>query len=496
MLKIVENFFSFKRVKLSVNSFSCLDYSCFFILPRLIMEIKKMWKLALEDLQVSLSPGAFSTWIRPMNLMGLRDLGSGRQIAEVSCPNPYHQQFIEQRYYGQLQDSLTRVSGIITELQFIVAAAPENNKDAAQSLGPLFSQLKQQTSEVLAARFHRLGLREDYTFDNFAVSSTNEVAHAAAQAVAQNMGNSYNPLFLYGDVGVGKTHLMQAIAIEALTKDPDFKLIYCPGEQFTNEIIEAIQQKNTSAFRQRYRKVQGLFIDDVQFIAGKTTVQEEFFHTFNALLQAGGQVIMTSDRPPSEIKALEDRLRSRFEAGLIVDIGSPTFELRTAIVLIKAQQRRIPLDMPIAQMISANVESARAIEGFLVRLQSEHQLQRKPINEATVQGLLGSSVVVDSDKPPPRRPAEIIKQIADYYNLTAKEVKGKGRSQTLVMPRHLAMYIMRIDYKWGYKEIGGFFSGRDHTTVMHAVEKIGQQLKDSEELRIDLGQVRQSIFSV
>lgn len=456
------------------------------------MKPDKLWKLVLEDLQVSLSQANFASWIKPLSYVQSKEVSGGRYLVDIDCPSSFHRSIIEKRFYGQISEALSRVLEQPTEVRLNVNAALSNGE--SEDAGPLFASPQPQEEEV-GLQLHRHGLREDFVFDTFAVSSSNEMAHAAAQAVAKNLGAAYNPLFLYGGVGVGKTHLTQAVAIEALKKTPEAKFIYCAGEEFTNEIIDAIQQKTTREFKKRYRQVKALFVDDIQFIAGKTTVQEEFFHTFNAILKGGGQVVLTSDRPPSEINKLEDRLRSRFEAGLIVDIGEPNFELRTAILLIKAKQRNLSLKMEIAQMIAANIQSARQIEGFLTRLMSESKLKNRDVTEGLVTGLLGTSMTDDEKTPPPLRPLEIVRGVAAYYEQQAKEVRGKGRSRNLVRPRHMAMYLLRVDYNLPLTDIGEFFSNRDHTTVMHAVDKITQRLKDSEELRIDLSELRRDLYS-
>jgi chromosomal replication initiator protein len=294
---------------------------------------------------------------------------------------------------------------------------------------------------------------------------------------------------------VGKTHLAHAVALKYLEAHPAEQMIYCMSEEFTNGIIEAIQQKKTHEFRRRYRKVRGLFIDDIQFIAGKTTVQEEFFHTFNAVLKAGGQVVMTSDRPPSEIPHLEARLRSRFEAGLLVDIGKPDFELKTAIALIKAEQRKINLTMEQAQIIAANVESARQVEGFLTRLTTEIMLKHRTLDVSLIQSLLGKTQLIKDDSPPPLRPLEVMKGVARYFDITPKQLRGERRVKQLVTPRHIAMYLLRVDYKLPLTEIGLLFTNRDHTTVMHAVDKITTLLKDQESLRMNVGEIRKLLYT-
>jgi chromosomal replication initiator protein len=454
------------------------------------MDGQKLWKLVLEDVQTTISKGAYSSWIKTLALAQTTPIPPNRLIADLSCSSAFHQKIIEERFYGQLKEAFDRISELQVELRLTIQ---HTNTTATPEAGPLFAATTHTSNQDIDLMIHRYGLREDYVFDTYAVSPSNEVAYAASQAVADNLGKAYNPLFLYGDVGVGKTHLMQAIAINALQHDPQIKMIYCAGEQFTNEIIEAIQQKNTQSFRQRYRKVKGLFIDDIQFIAGKNTVQEEFFHTFNAIHQAGGQIVLTSDRSPSEIKALEDRLRSRFEAGLIVDIGQPNFELRSAIVLIKAKQFSLPIAMEEAQLIAANVESARQIEGFLVRLRTQAQLKKQPITSSFIQSLLNIKVS-SPNSPPPLRPIEIVRGVARHFELTTKDIQGKGRSRRLVTPRHIAMYLLRVDYGLPLEEVGGLFSHRDHTTVMHAVDKIGQELRDKESLRLDLTTLRDVLY--
>jgi len=455
------------------------------------MKVNELWKLVLDDLQVTISPASYSSWIKPLTLHSFTTPSDTLIELIVNCPSSFHQNIVEHRYRPQIMEAIERVTQKKPSITTIINA---QNVVPKKDAGPLFTAASSDYDELELA-MHRIGLREDFTFDTFAVSSSNEMAHAAAVAVGENFATAYNPLFLYGGVGVGKTHLMQAIAIKTIKKDPKMKMIYCMGEEFTNEIIDAIQQKTTRQFKKRYRELNGLFVDDIQFIAGKTTVQEEFFHTFNAILKAGGQVIMTSDRPPSEIKELEARLRSRFEAGLLVDIGKPDFELRSAITLIKAKQRNLKISMREAQIIAANIESARQIEGFLVRLFTEVQLKGKTIDEPLIGSLLGKSQPTQGLTPPPMRPLEVIKGVAEYFNITSKHLRGAGRSQKLVTPRHIAMYLLRVDYNLPLTEIGEIFSNRDHTTVMHAVEKITKLLKDSSDLRHDLGAVREDLYN-
>lgn len=455
--------------------------------PPTRMDIDRLWKTVLSDLEVTMSHGNFMTWVFPTRLLRVQRVDSGRQMAEIACKSAYHRQFIEERYQGQIKEAMDRVTKRNNALTFVVgdfASAEDPTAD-----GPLFRMNRDSRDDYHQAIL-RVRLREDFTFDTFAVSPSNEMAHAAAQAVAQTPGQAYNPLFIYGGVGVGKTHLTQAIGHTMLRRDPDAPLIYCTGEDFTNEIIDAIRRKETFRFKKKFRSAQMLLIDDVQSIAGKTAVQEEFFHTFNAIRQEGGQIVLVSDQPPHEIDGLEDRLRSRFEGGLNIDIQQPSFELRTAILLIKAKTLGVSLEMEVAQLIAANIESARKLEGFLARLTTEASLRREPISEALVRGILGKFQDDAVRSGPSIRPKELVKLVSSHFNVTISALEGPQRSKQLVIPRHLAMYILRTDHRLPLTEIGWLFGGRDHTTVMHAVKKISQNLVESEGLRVELSTIR------
>lgn len=460
------------------------------------MNSEKLWKLVCEDLHVTLSGPQYNSWISPLKLVSTSTRDDELDVT-LSAPSNFHRGIIEKRYLTHLTESFTRVAHAMCTITLTVARRERSTgvDTRPSAMGPLFSGDTTGVDE-LGINMQRIGLSKNYTFDTFAVSSSNEMAHAAALAAAKHFGKAYNPLFIYGGVGVGKTHLAQSVAIHHLQENPTSQMIFCMSEEFTNGIIEAIQQKTTRAFRDRYRKVEGLFIDDIQFIAGKTTVQEEFFHTFNAIVKAGGQVVMTSDRPPSEIKDLEARLRSRFEAGLLVDIGAPDFELRSAITLIKAQQHNLTLTIDQARIIAGNIDSARQIEGFLIKLMTQAQLRNQAVDESFIKAILNSSKApATPNTPPPLRPHEVIKGVSQLYNLTPKDIRGKRRVKHIVKARHIAMYLLRVDFNLPLTEIGSLFSNRDHTSVMHAVDKIMRQLTDSESLRMDLSQVRSTVYA-
>src|SRR3989344_99352 len=318
--------------------------------------------------------------------------------------------------------------------------------------------------------FTRAGLNIKYKFDNFAVSTSNQVAFAASKAVASSPGKSYNPLFFHGGVGVGKKHLAQAIARQILDNNHKAKILFCPSDQFTNELIEAIQEKGTAKFRRKFRPLNLLVLDDVQFIGGKQTVQEEFFHTFNTIVSAGGQIILTSDRPLSHIKGLEDRLRSRFSGGLIVDIQAPDFELRTAILLIKAREKGVMIDMEAAKIISESVSDTRALEGALLSLCARVVGKSEKIDLEAVEDFFAERRKQPSQKK--ISPNDVIKTTCSYYNIRQSHIKSASRSSAIALTRQIIMFLLRTELQLKLEEIAYILKRKDHTTVMHGADKI------------------------
>ncbi|MBI2051911.1 chromosomal replication initiator protein DnaA [Candidatus Roizmanbacteria bacterium] len=308
-----------------------------------------------------------------------------------------------------------------------------------------------------------------YRFDNFAVSPTNQVGYAAARAVSESLGKAYNPLFLWGGVGVGKTHLAQAIAHKALSDNKDKGVFFSPGDLFTNELIEAIREKTTIKFRRKYRGLDLLIIDDVQFIAGKNAIQEEFFHTFNAVISRGGQIILTADRPPREIKGLEDRLRSRFLGGLLVDIQPPDFELRSAILLIKAKEKNIAIDFDIAKVIAEQIVDTRSLEGTLLSLYAKTLGNGETINLDVVESFFKQK---NNERKKHLSPADIIKTVCSYYNMGLSSLRGPTRAENIALPRQIAMYLLRKELGLTHEEIARLLRRKDHTTIIHGVSKI------------------------
>ncbi|MBI2036022.1 chromosomal replication initiator protein DnaA [Candidatus Microgenomates bacterium] len=455
------------------------------------MTDQTFWKKVLAELQLEVSSAVFSTLFKHTRLS---DISGG--VVTIACMTAVIAQLIETRYYALIKTVLDKHTGQNVSVIFTVDASLKktNGQKSLADAGPLF-----QIADNISSFAKRHGLFPDYTFEKFAVSTTNQLAFAAASHVAKNPGNSYNPLFIYGGVGVGKTHLMQAAANKIMETRGSARLVLCAGEEFTNEIIEAIRTKSTPSFRHKFRKAELLCIDDVQFIAGKDAVQEEFFHTFNAVLKAGGQIVLTSDKPPAEILKLEARLKSRLEGGLLVDIAPPDFELRTAIFLIKAKDRGIDFPLPLAKLIAASIDDTRGLEGMLTRILSELAMKNSQLSEELIVRLLGkryhgqNKEANSSLSKPPAKDA-FMEAVCSYFGVKSTQVKGKKRDQSIVLPRQILMYLLRIELGTSLTEVGDLIGGRDHTTVMHAVGKISSLVPADEKLRGDILGIKKLIY--
>ena len=459
------------------------------------MQADVLWSSIQSELEVNLSPGNFTTWIAPIKLLTLKSINNKKNfLLEIGCPSIFHKNEVSKRYLGQIQAMAEKKLKKKCEVQLTIKRELKKIKESAVD-DDLFSidadKLVQQAYQQAVSK---AGLTPGLTFKNFAVSTSNEVAHAAAKTVTKKPGQVYHLIFFYGGVGVGKTHLMQAVGHEILNKNPDSLVVYCTGEEFTNEIIEAIRNKTTPQFRQKYRRSRVLLLDDVQFIGGKEAVQEEFFHTFNAVHKEGGQIVLTSDRLPDEITGLEDRLRSRFEGGLTVDIQPPGFELRTAILLIKAQQKGLQLPMAVAQVIAANVESTRKLEGVLMRLTNEIQARKEPLTEELAMALLGKINGEAADLKKRVSPRQIVDEVSKYYQIKVSDFKGNRRLKVIALPRQIVMYLLRKELRMSLKNVGNLLGGRDHTTIMYGQEKISKLLPESEQLRLDITTIRQRLY--
>jgi chromosomal replication initiator protein len=449
------------------------------------MNEEKTWTAVLSALRTEVSEGAFNTYLKNTQLLQIRQTGD-KWIGEVGCNSTFIKNTLEQRFWGQILEELQRVTEKKCEIQIKVSGRKPEKEEVA---GPLFEEKK---TDNMSGVWKRANLREDFTFDNYAVAGSNQMAYAAAQAVAKKIGAAYNPLFIYGGVGVGKTHLMQAIGHTAINKG-ESAVLSCSGEEFTNDLVEAIRFKTTEKVRAKYRKVKLLMIDDVQFIAGKPSVQEEFFHTFNAIQREGGQVVMTSDKPPAEIAKLEERLKSRFGAGLIVDVGPADFELRTAILLIKAKQRGYEISMETAQLVAANIEGVRELQGFLIKMETEEKVRGKKLGEDEIKQLLNINPTTNG-RTRVVTPTEVINIIGEFYGVGVQQLKGERRTKTLAWPRQILMFLLRSELRLPLEEVGRLIGGRDHTTVLHATEKVKAELEENHRFQSELAEVKRRIY--
>lgn len=339
--------------------------------------------------------------------------------------------------------------------------------------------------------FARSGLNKKYNFDNFAVSTSNQVAYAASQAVVKNPGSAYNPLFLYGGVGVGKTHIAQSVAKKILEEDRNKRVYFCPGDNFTNELIESIREKATGRFRKKYRYLNLLIVDDIQFIAGKNAVQEEFFHTFNAIASSGGQIILTSDRPPSAIKNLEDRLHSRFLGGLTVDIQPPDFELRSAILLIKAKEKGIDVDIEAVKIIAERITDCRGLEGALLSIYAKTFGSKEKIDLEAVETFFSQD---NGEKKKRINPSEVIKTVCSFYNIKQSHLKSPSRAASIAFYRQIAMYLLEKELGLTLMEAAEMLNRKDHTTALHAKQKISNLILRDPNLKKEIDIITQSLF--
>lgn len=419
-----------------------------------------LWKKVLGEIETEVSRGIFIALFKPTRLLSIE-----KGIVSIAAPSTMVIDLLQKRHYQIIKKVVDKYTKIDTKIIFIPKVISKNPKENI-NVTPLFAQIEKKQIQAVG---HLPRVRADYTFQTLAVSSSNQLAYVSATTVAKKPGTAYNPLFIYGPVGVGKTHLMQAIANEVYKNNPGKKIIYTTSEEFTNEVVEAIRNNDTARMKRKFRNVDLLIVDDVQFFAGKDRAQEELFHTFNILIDAGAQIVLSSDRPPSEIKKLEKRLSSRFAGGLTVDIEAADFELRCAIVLIKAKRHNLDLSIETAKKIAEKAHDSRELEGLLLKTITVAANRGEAITPELAQNSL--SQVVNEEKNF-FRPDEVIKSICSFYNIKETLIKGPKRDSRLVKARQIAMYILKRDLRLSFVEVGNILGGRDHTTIMHGVGKI------------------------
>jgi len=457
------------------------------------MDTRQVWRAALGELQVSLSPANFETWLRDTTLVDVEE-----NRFRIAVPNGFAKDWLETRYRSLISQTLARIVGYSVVVEIVTAQAPDtaaaaDDSDVTHGPRPGSQPVRLEPTRV-GGDGGTTYLNPRYTFANFIVGSANRLAHAASLSVAERPGHAYNPLFLYGGVGLGKTHLMHAIGNQVIAKFPRKRVVYATSEKFTNEFITSIQQGKIDEFRARYRRIDLLLIDDIQFIADKERTQEEFFHTFNTIHEDGKQIVLSSDRPPKQIVTLEERLRSRFEWGLIADLTAPDLETRIAILRAKAEEAAVPITSDVIEFIARKVVSnIRELEGALNRIVAYASMGAMPISIELAQAVLSN--VLYNPKKRQVTPERIAKAVSDYYGVPLDALQGQKRDKAIVVPRQIAMFLMREETDVSLLRIGAELGGRDHSTVLHACDKITREVSANDEMRREIAAVRELIYA-
>jgi chromosomal replication initiator protein len=458
-----------------------------------------LWQAVLGEIELSISRGNFITWFKNTTLLRQED-----DSITIGVPNVFIKQQLERKYNDLIAETLRKNGATPSRIEYKIQSSVSRANSASSSAPREETVLAPAVKEVAEKRLpnptrsqsnslshnYRQGLNEKYTFDNFVVGSGNELAHAACQAVAANPGTKYNPLFLYGGVGIGKTHLIQAVGNTVLTHNRNARIVYVSSEQFLQEFVDALRYRKTSDFTDHYRTADVLIVDDIQFMAGKEKVQEEFFHTFNALHQANKQIIMSSDRPPREIAPLEERLRSRFAWGMSIDMQNPDLETRCAILQIKASTQGIELPTNVAEYLATNIQTnIRELEGALNQLLAFCEMRGMDPDLNIATSLLGAS----QTRPKHISAKQIIERTARHFQIAMEDIMGPKRDKDIVMPRQVAMYMLRSELHLSFPKIARELGRKDHTTAIHSVEKIEKESRLDSELREAIAQIKERL---
>lgn len=438
--------------------------------------MNRLWRETLNHLEQVLNPQHFSTWIKAIQFVGIE-----KDLVRLEVPNRFVRDWIRDHYSHIIQETLSDIGAVAYRVQLGVADRSDVEKKEAEQISPAGSQNEKRKVPASKEWNPAFNLNQKYTFGEFVAGSSNQFAVAAAMAVANNPATTYNPLFIYGGVGLGKTHLINAIGNCILSGNREMRVCYYTSEKFMNELINSLRYAKMDEFRNKFRSMDVLLIDDVQFIAGKERTQEEFFHTFNALYESHKQIVVTSDKFPKEIPGLEERLRSRFEWGLIADIQPPDVETKQAILKMKAEQNGIHLPEEVTLFLATSVSSnVRELEGFLIRIGAYASLTSTPVTLEMAREVL-KDILVEKNRE--LTVEEIQKTVGTHFSVKISDLKSPKRLKALVLPRQIAMYLSRILTSCSYPEIGERFGGKDHSTIIHAIKKIEKQMEEDFQLR-------------
>lgn len=463
------------------------------------MQDTELWQAVLGEVELSLSKGNYVTWFKPTRLLRAKD-----GIYVVGVPNVFVKQQMERKYKSYLLEILEKHGANPQELEFKIYSGlgtPKkkvedevivlNQQSRSSRSGALPSSPEKQPVNSLQHSY-RQGLNERYTFENFVVGSGNELAYAACQAAAHTPGTKYNPLFVYGGVGIGKTHLIQAVGNSVIARNPNARVVYASTEQFLQEFVDAVRYKKNTDFVNHYRNVDVLIMDDVQFLAGKEKIQEEFFHTFNALHQANKQIIISSDKPPRDIPTLEERLRSRFNWGMAIDMQTPDFETRCAIVQIKAGQVDVELPNDLVEYLATYFQTnIRELEGALNKLLAFCEMHQTEPTLAIAMSQVGNGKM----RPKHLSPKQIIERTAKHFQVSMEEIVGPKRDKDIVVPRQVAMYMLRSELHLSFPKIARELGRKDHTTAIHSVEKIEKESAYDADLRAAVAEIKERLYA-
>ncbi len=452
-----------------------------------------VWQAVLGELEVSLSKPNYLTWFKNTRLLKIKD-----GVAIVGVQNVFIKQHMDKKYIELVGEQLEKNGIKTTGVEFKIHSAITVKKQPEEELVISRDDLKQapQTPAYRSAsnalsHAYRQGLNDRYTFDNFVVGSGNELAYAACQAIAQSPGTKYNPLFLYGGAGIGKTHLIQAAGNSLLARKKDARVVYASTEQFVQEFVDALRYKKNTDFANHYRSVDMLIVDDVQFLAGKEKIQEEFFHTFNALHQANKQIIISSDKPPRDIPTLEDRLKSRFTWGMSIDMQNPDFETRCAIIQLKASLHGHELEPDLVEFLSNLFQTnIRELEGALNQLLAFCEMRNLKPDLIVATGLLGGR----KSRPRHVSAKQIIERTAKHFQVSMEDIMGPKRDKDIVVPRQVAMYILRSELHMSFPKIARELGRKDHTTAIHSVEKINKEMAFDTDIRSAINEIKERLY--
>lgn len=439
----------------------------------MVTNVKELWDTTLSHIQTRISKPSFETWLKSTKATSIDD-----NTLLITAPNEFTRDWLESRYSELILETLYEVTGKVITIKFVIPTSNSQQNEAENGATHSAKDKRNNAHDD----YPQTMLNPKYTFDTFVIGAGNRFAHAASLAVAEAPAKAYNPLFIYGGVGLGKTHLMHGIGHYVQEQNPNARVVYLSSEKFTNEFINSIRDNQTVNFRNKYRNVDILLIDDIQFLAGKEQTQEEFFHTFNALHEESKQIIISSDRPPKEIPTLEDRLRSRFEWGLITDIQPPDLETRIAILRKKAKAENLEIPNEVMVYIANQIDTnIRELEGALIRVVAYSSLINRDIDSELAMEALKD--IIPSNKPRIINIASIQQVVGEQFNLKLEDFKAKKRTKSVAFPRQIAMYLSRELTDYSLPKIGEEFGGRDHTTVIHAHEKITQALQSDRQLQ-------------